>query len=106
VTDVEPLHGGISSLTFSARLRMRRGADARVVLKVAPPGLAPVRNRDVLRQVKVMRCLHGAMGINVAEVLFEDSGTPPFFVMAYVSGIEHSISRVLRIVCRKRIARR
>jgi aminoglycoside phosphotransferase (APT) family kinase protein len=106
VTDVEPLHGGISSLSFYARLRIRRGADARAVLKVAPPELAPVRNRDVLRQVKVMRCLHGAMGINVAEVLFEDSGTPPFFVMAYVSGIEHSISRVLRIVCRKRIARR
>jgi aminoglycoside phosphotransferase (APT) family kinase protein len=86
VTDIEPLHGGISSLTFSARLRMRTGPDARVVLKVAPPGLAPVRNRDVLRQAKVLRSLHRAPGVSVPEVLLEDPGTPPFFGMAYVDG--------------------
>ena len=44
-TDVAPLTGGASSLTYSARVE-----GGRVVVKVAPPGLAPVLNRDVLRQ--------------------------------------------------------
>jgi aminoglycoside phosphotransferase (APT) family kinase protein len=86
LTDIEPLHGGISSLTFAARLCARAEPDQRVVVKVAPPGLAPVRNRDVLRQAKVLRALHGAPGVNVPEVLLEDAGAPPFFVMGYVEG--------------------
>jgi aminoglycoside phosphotransferase (APT) family kinase protein len=86
LTDIEPLHGGISSLTFSAQLRVRSQSDRRVVVKVAPPGLEPVRNRDVLRQARVLRALHGAPGVNVPEVLLDDPGTPPFFVMAYVDG--------------------
>jgi aminoglycoside phosphotransferase (APT) family kinase protein len=56
------------------------------VLKVAPPGLPPVRNRDVLRQARVLRALHGAPGVRVPEVLLEDDGSPPFFVMSYVEG--------------------
>jgi aminoglycoside phosphotransferase (APT) family kinase protein len=86
LTDIEPLHGGISSLTFAARLRARGRVGQRVVVKVAPPGLPPVRNRDVLRQARVLRSLHGAQGVNVPEVMLEDTGTPPFFVMAYVDG--------------------
>ncbi|MFZ0040284.1 MAG: phosphotransferase family protein [Solirubrobacteraceae bacterium] len=86
IEDLEPLQGGISSLTFSAALREAGEHDGRVVLKVAPPGLAPVRNRDVLRQARVLRALHGVPGVCVPEVVFEDDGSPPFFVMEFVPG--------------------
>ena len=44
-----PLHGGQSSLTYWATYQS--GAEEqRVVVKVAPAGLAPTKNRDVLRQ--------------------------------------------------------
>jgi aminoglycoside phosphotransferase (APT) family kinase protein len=89
ITDLEPLPGGVSSLTFAARL-----ADGpltqRVVVKVAPPGLAPVRNRDVLRQARVLRALEAAPDVRVPRVLLEDPGSPPgsppFFVMEFVEG--------------------
>ena len=81
VRDLEQLHGGVSSLTYSAYLD-----DRRVVIKVAPPGLPPVRNRDVLRQARVLRALADAPGVNVPEVLVEDAGTPPFFIMSFVPG--------------------
>jgi aminoglycoside phosphotransferase (APT) family kinase protein len=85
IVELEPLPGGVSSLTFSARLR-HRGADRPVVVKVAPPGLAPVRNRDVLRQARGIDAVHGAPGVAVPEVLLEVDGTPPFFVMEFVAG--------------------
>ena len=82
--DVAPLSGGASSLTYSARL-----GDRRVVVKVAPPGLPPVLNRDVLRQARVLRALHGS-AVPVPEVLWEDAGDPPddppLFVMSFVEG--------------------
>jgi aminoglycoside phosphotransferase (APT) family kinase protein len=82
LSGLEPLPGGISSLTFSAVV----SGDARVVIKVAPPGLAPVRNRDVLRQARVMAAVHGAPGVRVPAVLAQDDGAPPFFVMEFVEG--------------------
>lgn len=48
-----------------------------VVVKVAPPGLAPVRNRDVLRQAQALRRLAGVGGFPVPAVEFEDQGSPP-----------------------------
>ena len=48
VRQVRPLTGGTSSLTFLVDLAGVAAAETPVVLKVAPPGLAPVRNRDVL----------------------------------------------------------
>jgi aminoglycoside phosphotransferase (APT) family kinase protein len=82
--DVAPLSGGASSLTYSARV-----GDRRVVVKVAPPGLPPVLNRDVLRQARVIRALHGT-AVPVPEVLWEDAGDPPdeppLFVMSFVEG--------------------
>ncbi len=83
---LDPLPGGISSLTFAATLGANDDADRRVVVKVAPPGLEPVRNRDVLRQARVMAALHGVPGVLVPEVLLRDDGSPPFFVMAFVPG--------------------
>jgi aminoglycoside phosphotransferase (APT) family kinase protein len=84
--DLQPLHGGISSLTFSATLSDSGLPDRPVVVKVAPPGLAPVRNRDVLRQARVMKAVHGAAGVRVPAVLAEDDATPPFFVMEFIEG--------------------
>jgi aminoglycoside phosphotransferase (APT) family kinase protein len=84
VTDVGPLAGGASSLTF-------RGArDGRaVVIKVAPPGVEPVAHRDVLRQARIIKAL-AATPVPVPEVLWEDPGDPPhippLFVMAHVDG--------------------
>jgi aminoglycoside phosphotransferase (APT) family kinase protein len=82
------LTGGASSLTY--RGNARTPAPGRpVVVKVAPAGLAPVHNRDVLRQARAMRSLRSA-GMLVPEVLFEDAGTPPdvppLFVMELVTG--------------------
>jgi aminoglycoside phosphotransferase (APT) family kinase protein len=90
VTDVSPLTGGASSLTFVATVTGGPGADQRLVLKVAPPGLEPVRNRDVLRQGRVLRGLHDAPGVVVPAVYFADEGepvlVPPFIAMALVPG--------------------
>src|SRR5262249_24312267 len=68
VVPVEPLTGGASSLTFTTRFEGVPAADEVVVLKVAPPGLPAVRNRDVLRQGTVMRALAGHAGVLVPEV--------------------------------------
>jgi len=81
---VAPLTGGASSLTFSARVDGER-----MVVKVAPPGVPPVLNRDVLRQARLMRALRGS-GVPVPEVRWEDAGdppdVPPLFVMSFVPG--------------------
>ena len=90
VTSIEPLTGGTSSLTFTTRFDHVPAGDEVVVLKVAPPGLQPVRNRDVLHQGTVMRALAGRPGVLVPEVLFEDEGSPPeispFLAMNLVAG--------------------
>jgi aminoglycoside phosphotransferase (APT) family kinase protein len=86
INALAPLHGGMSSVTFSAELRDAGEAGGRVVIKVAPPGLAPVRNRDVLRQARVLAAIHGAPGVLVPAVLLTDDGSPPFFVMEFVAG--------------------
>ena len=87
---MEPLTGGSSSLTFTIRFEDVPTLDEAVVLKVAPPGLPAVRNRDVLRQGVLMRALTGRDGIMVPEVLFEDAGDPPeispFLAMNLIPG--------------------
>ncbi len=59
------------------------------MVKVAPPGVPPVLNRDVLRQARLLRALHGS-AVPVPEVLWEDAGDPPdeppLFVMAFIEG--------------------
>ncbi len=83
------LEGGVSSLTYATTLVGDR-ADRPVVLKVAPAGLPPVRNRDVLRQARALRSLGRLSGFPVPEVLFEDPGAPPevppLFAMALCPG--------------------
>jgi aminoglycoside phosphotransferase (APT) family kinase protein len=88
VRDLRPLPGGASSLTFVAEVT---GAPAgRVAVKMAPPGLPPIRNRDVLRQARVLRALARVPEVAVPVIYAEDAGdppaVPPFFVMEYVEG--------------------
>jgi aminoglycoside phosphotransferase (APT) family kinase protein len=89
VAQVEPLLGGSSSLTYQGRLVGPSG-EQRVVIKVAPPGLPPVRNRDVLRQARVLDVLAAHPAVRVPEVFGTDAGAPPevppLFVMSYVEG--------------------
>jgi aminoglycoside phosphotransferase (APT) family kinase protein len=90
VADVQPLTGGASSLTYTALVIGGPVVGERVVLKVAPAGLEPVRNRDVARQARLMRALAGAPGVRVPTVYFEDAGAPPevspFHAMNIVPG--------------------
>jgi aminoglycoside phosphotransferase (APT) family kinase protein len=87
VEDLRPLRGGASSLTYVGTLA--GDGERRVVVKVAPVGVAPVRNRDVLRQARLLRALHPT-AVPVPEVLSQDAGAPPkvppLFVMAFVEG--------------------
>jgi aminoglycoside phosphotransferase (APT) family kinase protein len=86
IGELGPLPGGISSITFSARLAGAAPGDRVVVVKVAPPGLPAVHNRDVLGQARVLAALHGVAGVSVPAVLLQDDGDPPFFVMEFVGG--------------------
>jgi aminoglycoside phosphotransferase (APT) family kinase protein len=84
VTDVAPLTGGASSLTY------RGSQDGRpVVVKMAPPGRAPVAHRDVLRQARMIAALSGS-DVPVPQLLWCDDGAPPevppLFAMTLVAG--------------------
>ena len=61
-----------------------------MVVKVAPPGVPPTANRDVLRQARIIRALNPTP-VPVPELLFEDPGdppdVPPLFVMSFIDGI-------------------
>lgn len=86
VAGLQPLPGGISSMTFWATLNEAPQPEESVVVKVSPPGLPPVRNRDVLRQARILRALRDVPGVSVPHVLGEDEGSPPLFVMEFVEG--------------------
>ena len=83
------LQGGTSSITYSSSFDDSDGATRRVVLKVAPAGLAPTKNRDVLRQARLQRALQGT-GVPCPAVVAEHAGAPPdippFYVMAFEEG--------------------
>src|SRR5579863_838890 len=90
VLGVSPLTGGASSLTFLVELAGVAAGETPVVLKVAPPGLAPLRNRDVLRQARLQRAVQGTRRPLAPDVLFSDPGdppdVPPFMAMNMVAG--------------------
>jgi aminoglycoside phosphotransferase (APT) family kinase protein len=90
VSTVATLPGGASSLTYVAELAGGTAPAGRVVVKMAPPGLEPVRNRDVLRQARVLDLLSAASEVAVPSVLGTDDGeppdVPPLFVMTMVEG--------------------
>ncbi len=86
---ISPLQGGSSSVTYWTTFTPKEAPPQRVVLKVAPAGLEPVKNRDVLRQARVLQAL-SATEVPVPRVLAEDAGTPPeippFFIMSFEEG--------------------
>jgi aminoglycoside phosphotransferase (APT) family kinase protein len=72
VSGLRRLAGGASSLTYLVSLG---GApEEQVVVKVAPSGLTATRNRDMLRQARVIEALAGLPGVRVPRVLFTDAG--------------------------------
>jgi aminoglycoside phosphotransferase (APT) family kinase protein len=89
VGPILPLQGGTSSITYRATVTAPDGPPLEVVIKVAPAGLAPTKNRDVLRQARLQRALTGS-GVPVPRVLAEHPGeppdVPPFFVMTFEDG--------------------
>ena len=90
VLGISPLTGGTSSLTFVVELDGVAAGETPVVLKVAPPGLAPLRNRDVLRQARLQQAVQGGRRPLAPDVLFTDPGeppeVPPFMAMNLVPG--------------------
>ena len=100
VLGVSPLTGGTSSLTFLVELAGVAAQETPVVLKVAPPGLAPLRNRDVLRQARLQRAVQVSRRPLAPDMLFADSGdppdVPPFMAMNLVAGecVEPVLSEV------------
>jgi aminoglycoside phosphotransferase (APT) family kinase protein len=86
ITGLTPLPGGVSSLTYRSTLTRPGAPDSGIVVKVAPPGLAPVRNRDVLRQSRVIALLDARPEMRMPSILFEDNGSPPLFVMTLMPG--------------------
>lgn len=89
VRAVVPLEGGASSLTFRAEFVIE-GTVSGIVVKVAPPGREPVRNRDVLRQARIMTTLASDGRLPVPTVIFSDLGDPPaippLFAMNFIPG--------------------
>jgi aminoglycoside phosphotransferase (APT) family kinase protein len=87
---VSPLTGGTSSLTFLVDLVGVAPEETPVVLKMAPPGLPPVRNRDVLRQARLQKAVQGTRRPLAPDVIFSDQGdppeVPPFMAMNLVPG--------------------
>jgi len=87
--DLQPMSGGASGLTYGVTLELGEDGVVPAVVKLAPPGLMPVKNRDVLRQAQIIKALKGE--IPVPQVLFEDPGDPPevspFFVVNRVDGV-------------------
>ena len=72
VSGLRRLSGGASSLTYLVGFD---GAPERqAVVKVAPSGLPATRNRDMLRQARVIEALTGVAGVRVPRVLFTDAG--------------------------------
>lgn len=90
IENIASLEGGTVGIVFSADVVRGPAEHPRLVLKVAPPGLPPVRNRDVLRQARVMAALGGQPGVGVPTVLFTDPGepdeVPPLFASSFVAG--------------------
>jgi aminoglycoside phosphotransferase (APT) family kinase protein len=90
VDSVARIPKGISSLTYSVVISWH-GRKDKAIVKVAPPGLMPNANRDILRQARLYRALAGASdAVPIPEVLLMDEGqppqTPPLFAMSLLPG--------------------
>jgi aminoglycoside phosphotransferase (APT) family kinase protein len=88
VAPITELQGGASSITYWTTLTKKDGTVEKVVVKVAPAGLEPSKNRDVLRQARVLEALKDR--VPVPTVLAKHAGgdlpIPPFFIMSFEVG--------------------
>jgi aminoglycoside phosphotransferase (APT) family kinase protein len=82
----EDLPGGHSGITCLATVALPGGGRERVVVKATPPGRRPVGRHDVLRQARILSLLNTAGGVRVPEVLLQDDGEEPYFVMRWHPG--------------------
>jgi aminoglycoside phosphotransferase (APT) family kinase protein len=81
------LQGGYSGITYAVEVEIP-GQPETIVVKVAPPGLEPVKNRDVIRQAAMIGAL-GETNIPVPKLLFISRGCgdlPPFYATEFVAG--------------------
>ncbi|MCA2292819.1 phosphotransferase family protein [Mycobacterium timonense] len=76
--------GGNSGITCLARAS-GGGLGERLIVKVAPPGLEPVRNRDVMRQARLLRALGRDGRVPVPDVVLISPGDPPALPPAAVT---------------------
>ena len=90
VAELSALIGGRSSLTYLVSLEAEADQPRPIVVKMAPPGLPPTRNRDVLRQARVQHTMSRSGRAPVARVLFTDDGEPPeippLYAMEFIDG--------------------
>jgi aminoglycoside phosphotransferase (APT) family kinase protein len=90
VEPITTLQGGASSVTYWTTFGRSGDEAEKVVLKVAPAGLEPTKNRDVLRQATLLRQL-ASTSVPVPRVLAEHPGAPPeippFFIMSFEPGV-------------------
>ncbi|TDC57435.1 phosphotransferase family protein [Actinomadura sp. KC345] len=85
ITAVRELPGGESSLTFLASVDA--APHDRIVVKVAPAGLPARRNRNMLRQARLLAGLGPAGTVPVPLLLFAEDGTDgPLFAMSHCEG--------------------
>jgi aminoglycoside phosphotransferase (APT) family kinase protein len=90
IAAMERLPAGLSGITYVVRLTTPNGLQ-RFVLKVAPVGVEPTNNRDVLRQARILTFLAAEHDVPVPVVLFTDAGdppnVPPFYATEFVDGV-------------------
>jgi aminoglycoside phosphotransferase (APT) family kinase protein len=90
ITSLQRLPGGLSGITYVVS-GQTSGGPYRFVLKVAPAGVKPTKNRDVLRQARILAFLGGQGDVPVPRLLFTDVGrppnVPPFYATDFVDGV-------------------
>ena len=89
VVSLTRLPGGLSGITYLASCSGGQG-QRQIVVKVAPAGVPPTGNRDVIRQATIQRLLRSSGTVPVPTVLFSDGGdpphVPPFYGTSFVDG--------------------
>jgi aminoglycoside phosphotransferase (APT) family kinase protein len=84
VRRLERLPAGLSGITCVADLDSAADLD-RIIVKVAVAGVPPTKNRDVLRQARMIELLRAWGRVPVPSVLFTDAGTPPHVPPLYAT---------------------
>jgi aminoglycoside phosphotransferase (APT) family kinase protein len=89
IDEVSELPGGLSGITYVVKYTSGQ-LPQKMVAKVATPGVAATKNRDVLRQASIIAALNEVGEVPTPRVLFTDAGSPPevppLFAMEFVDG--------------------